>query len=413
MKPKIDYKYLKICIYIVATAIVIYLAFVVIHSIPQISMGVVTFIKFAFRILKPLIIGLAFAYVLYSPTRAIERFFNNHKRLKIKSHKAQRIISICIAYIVIIGIIAAIVCGIYFMVGGQLSKNTTLSNIIEYISRYFKNSTISADSIENAITSLNIPFIDNFDLSTIAEWLQKFFSAIINSSVSSVVSIGSNIFSILIAFVLSIYLLYDSDYFKLLWRKFFFMIFRHTKAGKIIKDALSVINVTFTSYIKGQLIDAVIVAILSTIALSIVGVDFAFIIGIISGIFNLIPYVGPIIGTIIAALIALLGGNPWTALWAIIAMVIVQQVDGNVLAPRIIGQNVGLHPLFIMIAIIIGGSRGGLLGMLIAVPILASAKQLLAIWYNNHFGQAFLESEKAREKPEETTDNADEQIKEE
>ena len=135
---------------------------------------------------------------------------------------------------------------------------------------------------------------------------------------------------------------------------------------------------------RGQLVEACFVGVLSVIVLYFIGIDYALIIGIIAGICNMIPYIGPIIGTILAVIIALLSGQPIKAIWVIIGMLVIQQVDNSLLAPKIVGDSVGLHPVFIMLAIIIGGNVGGLLGMLIAVPVTASLKILLSRWYTSH-----------------------------
>lgn len=409
MKPKMDNRYLKICAYVVITAVVIYLAIMLINSIPAIYTTVINILSIIIKLLKPLIIGLIIAYVLYGPTNAIEKFLNSRKHVKIKSRRLSRIIGILVSYLIVIGIITGLLCGIYFMIGGQLSQNTTLTNIIEYISKYFENHTFSADGIKKQIEALNIPFMENLDkyVSEVVVWLQSFITRIMDSSVNIVIGIGSNLFSIFIAVVLSIYLLLDHEYFSLLWKKIFFIIFRNSKAGAGIRKSLTVINTTFSSYIRGQLIEALLVALLSIILLSIAQVNYALLIGIISGIFNLIPYIGPIIGTILAAIIGLLDGGFWRMFWAIVVMIIVQQLDSNVMAPRVVGQSVGLHPLFIMIAILIGGSWGGLLGMLVAVPIAASCKKLLSIWYNRHLHAEFLESEHPQEKDENPSDEQD------
>ena len=124
--------------------------------------------------------------------------------------------------------------------------------------------------------------------------------------------------------------------------------------------------------------------ILSSIALSIVGIKYSFVIGAIAGISNMIPYVGPIVGTVLAAVMGLLSGSPIKILYAIIAMLIVQQIDNHFLAPQIVGNSVGLHPVFTMMAILIGGNIGGLIGMLIAVPLAASFKLLFTTWYHNN-----------------------------
>lgn len=399
MKPKLDNKYFKICVYVVCTAIAIYLAIMVIHSVPTIYRSFVSIVSLVVNILKPLIIGLVIAYILYAPTNGIANFLDGRKHLRIKSRKLQKMIGILVSYIVIIGVIILLLWGIYFMIGGQFSQHTSLSNVLQYITSYFEKNSFSQEGIKEQIASLGIPFLENLDehISKGVVFIQDVITQFMDSFLASLLNLGSNIFSIFIALILSIYLLYDSEYFFLLWRKFFFVIFRNTKTGTRVKKAFSIINDTFSGYIKGQLIEALVVAVLSTLVLLVIGIDYALLIGIISGLFNLIPYIGPVIGTILAAIIALLSGDPWKTLWVVLGMIVVQQLDSNVFAPRVVGQSVGLHPLFIMIAIIIGGSWGGLLGMLIAVPIAASCKKLVAIWYNIHFQEEFIKSTDKKE----------------
>lgn len=98
----------------------------------------------------------------------------------------------------------------------------------------------------------------------------------------------------------------------------------------------------------------------------------------------MIPYVGPLVGTILAAIMGLLSGRPIKVIYAIIAMLVVQQVDNNLLAPKIVGNSVGLHAVFTMMAILVGGNIGGLLGMLLAVPIAASIRVLFNKWYEEY-----------------------------
>ena len=102
----------------------------------------------------------------------------------------------------------------------------------------------------------------------------------------------------------------------------------------------------------------------------------------------MVPYIGPVAGTVLAVIMALLSGQPIMAVWAVVGMFVVQQVDNNLVQPKIIGDSVGLHPVFIVLAIIIGGNAGGLFGMLTAVPAAASLKIVLSKWYASHMEKA-------------------------
>lgn len=391
MKPKFDKKYLKVSLYVIFTVILIYLATIIIDSIPDILSTARNLLTSAFHLLRPLIFALVFAYLLFPPTRFFEKLLAGRKHHFIKSLKKRRMISIVFCYLIVFGAIAGLMTGIYFMIGGQFSSNTTLEKIYDYIIKYFESNSFSQEELMRKLESLNLPFFNNLEtyISQGIVWIQDFLTHLLNTFLSSVLSIGSSVFSLLVAFVLSIYLLYDTEYFISLWNRMFFLFFRNSAFGKKIRVALRMIDDTFSNYVRGQLIEALIVAVLSTIALLIVGIDYAFLIGIISGLFNLVPYIGPLIGTVLAAILGLIEGGFWQMLWAIVAMVIVQQLDSNIFQPKVVGHNVGLHPLFIMVAIIVGGSWGGLFGMLVAVPILASFKKMIALWYANHLEESY------------------------
>ena len=246
--------------------------------------------------------------------------------------------------------------------------------------------SFSTSSIEDTLKNLNIPFIDNLEpyIIQIVTTLQKYIMTNLGSMTSNIMSIGSSIASFFIAIIISIYILKDSEYFIALWKKLYYLIFRESHVGKNFSEIFRLINEVFSKFIRGQLLEAFCVGVLSSIALSIVGIDYAVVIGLISGICNMIPYVGPLVGTILAAVMGLLSGSPIKVIYAIIAMLIVQQIDNNLLAPKIVGDSVGLHAVFTMMAILVGGNVGGLLGMLLAVPVAASIRVLFNKWYEEY-----------------------------
>ena len=267
--------------------------------------------------------------------------------------------------------------------------NNEVSLTVTDINNYINSNSLSSTTIPQAIKSLNIPLLDTLEpyIVDILTSIQNYLITNLGNMTASIMSIGSSIASFLIAIVLSIYLLKDSEYFIGLWNKLYYLVFRKTKASIYTKKIFLIIHDVFSKFIRGQLLEAVFVGVLSSIALIIVGIDYAVVIGIIAGICNMIPYVGPIVGTILAAIMGLLSGNPIKIIYAIIAMLIVQQIDNNLLAPKIVGESVGLHAVFTMLAIIIGGNAFGLIGMLIAVPLAASFRVLFNIWYEKKVNQ--------------------------
>lgn len=386
MKIHFDKNLLKYSLYVTLTAIAIYLALTIMSNIGTIFTTTFNIIGAGLSLIKPLLIAIVIAYLLYPLTKAIENFLRTNTLYKIKNQSVRRIIAIVASYFLIIGIILALLWGIYFMIGGQLSKNTTITNIMSDISSYLNTNSFSTSSIENTLKNLNIPFIDNLQpyIIQIVDALQKYIMINLGTMTSNIMSIGSSIASFFIGIIISIYILKDSEYFIALWKKLYYLIFRESHAGKKILKTFRLINEVFSKFIRGQLLEAFCVGALSSIALSIVGIDYAIVIGLIAGICNMIPYVGPLVGTILAAVMGLLSGRPIKVIYAIISMLVVQQVDNNLLAPKIVGNSVGLHPVFTMMAILIGGNVGGLLGMLLAVPVAASIRVLFNKWYEEY-----------------------------
>lgn len=143
--------------------------------------------------------------------------------------------------------------------------------------------------------------------------------------------------------------------------------------SRLIDDVLS-------AYIRGQLLLVLFVGSMATLSLFIIGVPFAIVLGIIAGMFEILPYVGPILGAIPALLVALLS-DPGTALWVAVAFFAIQQVENLILVPRIAGESVQLHPAMVMVVLVIGNELGGFIGMLVAVPVTAIIRDVFKYAY--------------------------------
>lgn len=187
--------------------------------------------------------------------------------------------------------------------------------------------------------------------------LKNFFLAIIN--------MFSKVISLVLTPILTFYFLVDKDYFldkvrKLIPRK------HKQKTLNLFRE----IDSSLSKFVRGKIILAISVGAATTVMLLILGVDFAFFIGIITTIADVIPYIGPFIGFVPAFFFALVA-SPIKALWVAIFFVFIQWLENNVLAPKIIGESTGIHPIVILFSIIIGGGVFGVLGMILSVPAVA------------------------------------------
>ena len=136
------------------------------------------------------------------------------------------------------------------------------------------------------------------------------------------------------------------------------------------------INLIIYGFIRGQLVNAGLVGLLISGGLALLGIKYSLFIGLLAGLFDIIPYFGPIIGFIPASVLAL-AKSPISVVWVLVIFVLVNQIEANIISPKIIGERVGLHPLAVIFAIFAGGELMGIIGMLIAVPAAAVVRVLL------------------------------------
>lgn len=140
-------------------------------------------------------------------------------------------------------------------------------------------------------------------------------------------------------------------------------------------DLLKKMSETIEKYISGQMIECLFVGVGTSLGYMIIGVDYAFLFGVIAGLTNMIPYIGPYIG-LAPAVIVTVFADPWKAVFACIVVLIVQQIDGNIIYPNVIGKSLDIHPLTIIIILLVAGNLAGLLGMILGVPFYAVCKTI-------------------------------------
>ena len=198
----------------------------------------------------------------------------------------------------------------------------------------------------------------------VVQGLTNFFGTIIGMS--------SKIINIILTPILTLYFLVDKDQ--------FVKITKGWIPKKHRKDTIyltSTIDKSLSKFIRGRLLMSLYVGVFTTILLLIIGVDFAFVIGFVTGLFDIVPYIGPMMGFIPAMFFAFIE-SPIKAVWVSLLFVFIQWAENNILAPKIIGENMGIHPLVILLSIIVGGGIFGVFGMIISVPLVAVLKIIYA-----------------------------------
>lgn len=372
MQGRFDRKYLKYVLYIALTATLIFISYNVVFNFGEIFNSIFSGIGALLSIISPLIIGIIIAYLLYPLSLFLHKVLVERLKLKYKPH----LFSVILSYIVVILVFVLLIYSIYAMIGGQISDNKTLSAMFTTISSYVKRYKELFDYIDVKITQSGLSGDIKGYLTNAISQITPYLSVSIDSIIKMSTGIGSSILNSFIGLFISFYLLKDHEYFKKLYISSMRVVITEEKLKKFNKTVFE-INDIVSNFIRGQLLVGLIVGLISSIGLSIMGLDFAFLIGFTAGIANVIPYVGPLIGCIPAVIIGLLSPNPIMALWAVLLLLAVQQLDGAVISPKIVGDSMGLNPIFVIMAITIGGTIAGILGMLLSVPIAGIIKLFL------------------------------------
>lgn len=316
-----------------------------------------------FKILSPFLAGGLIAYILYLPTRKTEKIIEKSK-IKVIKDKA-RPISVIIIYILILTILIIgtkfVVPKIYESVIELInSSQGYITDIINKFSSLPEDSFLKKDFLEQAIAKLK-----QIDIMQVINYLSGIFS------------VATSLLNVFVAIVVSIYVLTARGKLVRSLKRFIVAVFKTKTAEQIIKYFENS-NEYFFKFLSSQVLDGIVVGVLTSIAMSILGVKYAVLLGFFIGLFNLIPYFGAIFAVAISAVITLVTGGIVQAIWMLIIVIILQQIDANIINPKIVGGSLKLSPLLVIFAVAVGGAYFGVLGMFLGPPVAAIIKLIVS-----------------------------------
>jgi len=190
------------------------------------------------------------------------------------------------------------------------------------------------------------------------------------------INVVNSIFDVFVSLIVSVYLLAERRKILEFFKRLTSALFKKDKY-ELIAKYFNKSNEVFFSFISGQVLDAIVVGILTSIAMSVIGVKYSVLLGFLIGLFNLIPYFGAIIAVTVAILITIFTGGIGQAIVMAIVVIILQQIDANIINPKIIGGSLSISPLLVIFSVTVGGAYFGVLGMFLAVPIFTVIKLLI------------------------------------
>jgi len=321
------------------------------------------FIKRFLSIISPFFQGFLIAYVLNIPCGGMQKLLAKTKNSFLIKRK--KLISIIITYLLLFFIIFLII---------RLVIPSIMSSV-EFFLTNFQSYYIGTQDIVHYINNMDIFGID-ISMENITTFIRNFVIENLSLSINTIIGIPSALFKGFLAFVSSIYCLIEKDRLTAYLCKLLKVFSSDTVYHTVLKYT-RLLNNNFKQYIYTQTIDGCILGSLATIELILLRSPYALILGILLGIVNYIPYFGSIFGSIFAVIIVAFTQGLPTAAIASIVLLITQQLDGNVIQPKLLGGSFSLSPLLVIICITIGGAYYGILGMIVAIPIIAVVKNIL------------------------------------
>lgn len=321
-------------------------------------------------ILKPFIWGIAIAFILNIPVKLIEKNLGNGKYFK----GMKRSFSITLTFLFFI---LAITLFILFVIPQLLSSISTLMNSIpEYLSQFEK--FLEVNAINNSQSQVMMQNIIN-ELLNMWKEILKVTSQIVGTSLGYLLDftlgITYGVINFFLALVLAIYMLASKEILISQLKLIIYAFVSKNKSDRIIELG-KMCNEMFSKFILGQCTEALVIGVLCFIGMIILKMPYALLISVVIGVTALIPVFGAFLGTIPSAFIILII-DPIKALWFIIFIIVLQQLEGNLIYPRVVGSSIGLSALWVMFAMIVGGSLFGIIGMLIGIPIFGVVFKIL------------------------------------
>ncbi|MDD6770934.1 AI-2E family transporter [Inconstantimicrobium porci] len=321
-------------------------------------------IEVVISILQPFIIGFAIAYILNFMLKFYEdRVLKDDYLKKIKIKKKRTL-----------GLIMTYFTAMLFI---YLFSHFVMPQLIDSISRLANNVPKYGPNIINTADEVMRKFkISQEQMDTISETLKNVSSHVSKIVIDFIPTIGtyaakfaSRLWNIVLGFIISIYMLADKEKFAAIFKKVVFSIFNKNYSNKILMLA-SKSNDTFGKFFVGKIIDSAIIGVLTFVVLSIARMPYTLLLSVIIGLTNIIPFFGPFIGAI-PSFIIILCVDPIKALWFIAIIFVIQQIDGNLIGPKILGDSIGISAFWILFAILVAGKFMGIVGMIIGVPVFA------------------------------------------
>ena len=315
-------------------------------------------------IISPFIYAFAIAFILNRPMMWFERTL-------FKDKKKKRILSVALTFTIAISLISVLMVLVLPQIG------LSIAYLVEAMPGFIQSVSQTAMEVMeqihlNSRLSRQVQEMWN----NIGTGIMNFTVSVLPGVVNVSIGIGNAVIKSIMSTIIAIYMLASKDRLKFQIKKFFYAYFSKNFAEETFELG-RMSNTIFSDFIIGKMIDSTIIGIIAFIGMLFIYPDYAVLIAIIIGVTNMIPFFGPFIGAIPSIFILLIL-SPFASFVFLIFIIVLQQVDGNIIGPKVLGSSLGLSPLWILVGIIVGNGAMGFLGMIIGVPTFAVIYNLVS-----------------------------------
>lgn len=369
-------QYFTVCIYVFVLAVVCAIAIKAIISMDQTK----ALFGSLFRAIGPFLIAILIAYILNPFVKWVNRFLRKH--CKKIPEKPSMVLSMLIVYLIGLGLII----GVLVYVLPEIVRN--LIDLVDYVPKAYDGLMQLLMQLQKEFPTLDLSSITNMledTQSDLMKSLTDIAGQLIPVLYTASVSVVSWMGNFLIALIVSVYMLYGKPS---LMRMMNIVLYAFVPKGKItqVKEVLAECNNICSGYLISKMIDSFIIGILCAILMTILRLPYVLLISVIVGVTNMIPYFGPFIGAV-PGIVIILCVDPLQSLIFGIMILCLQQFDGLILGPKLLGNSTGMKPLWIIFAITIGGKFFGVLGMFLGVPVVATLAYLAERYMRYRLGR--------------------------
>lgn len=348
-------------------------------------------------VLSPFVIGAALAFILNVPMRAIERLLQG-----IKQPGARRALSILLTFVAILLVLAVVV----LLLIPQIDQ--TVQSLVGELPGFFERTeTMAREFLSDHPEALqwlrDNTDLEDFDWMSIVQKAAQIagnsVTTIINGTISAVGSVVSAIVTAVIGLVFALYCLTRKEILARQGRRLLYSLLPEPVCDEIIR-ILRLTNSTFSNFISGQCLEACILGCMFAVAMAIFGMPYIPLVSVLVAVTALVPLVGAFVGCILGALFILVD-SPIMALWFVVMFLVLQQIEGNLIYPKVVGTSIGLPGMWVLLAVAVGGDTMGIGGMLLMIPLSSVMYALLREFTDYRLGCRNIDPNKLEDQPPE------------